>query len=1335
MRIRTFFHHFAWAALLLPVAATARSEEHRLTLVPIVNDERLEYIQENKAGTRVLTHDRGFAPRLWEAKSMRQIATLNAEGQGMVFEAHFSEDGNYVVTSAHDRIRVWNANSLELVGTWKSEDFGKDTVFTVAELSSDNTLLVVGCLDGKVLSADQKPGTKLTQLAALTSPTPMEPRPFVRDIEISSDGTLVAVCGNSKDAILVNRKSPGKLTKIGPHELGIGWIKISPDGAQVLTTGLDLRAGAYDSKTGQLQKAFEHVIGEKGGMPNTMMAALYVGKSLRNILVAGKDGTMSIYDRKTFTKVRDLKGYTSPIREIRVSQDGSSVATYPDAIEFGNDEELLKIWDVESGKQHPFARGALNPTAGEFSPDGKYFLVGYDDGSFRRHELTTGAIRTTTIGSVDIFERVHLIPGDRLVVAQRRGQEFVPQTLRTAIDMRNPSRTDQYFGRDFDFQVSPDGTMVFFPGVLRKEEEVTEVRAVWTVGTGKTIWGFWSDCEGSAWGSRGQCIAWDTKSVALYDLAVPEFKKILADQLTNVWFALLSPDNSVALIFDDNGSYAISTESGKMLWKSDPPGSPFAGSYTISSDSKLAVLSTDSDSKVVNLKTGEVVSKIDIMEGISSGKELNRFCPVSMSNDGRWVIFPQFDHTIFVDAKTGKRSFTLDSDDDALDSARTRISPDGKRYLVNKDRKVSLYDVSGANPRLEATYQLADMVMSITWTTDGSRIVTSDRTNQMSVFSASQFMPASSPKETQSLVRLGRFVTMQDGSWLVMDEEGRYDATDPSDVSGGAYVLRWAGGVEPIDVSQLKALYYEPNLLAKVMGLDKSPKRAVPDLSQIRLYPDIDLKPNSKKSSLIEVSLEPRDNGGIGKVRVFMNGKQIDEKNGVGFFGVDVSKYEAYMLPAARLPEGVGNILSVTATNEKGDLISRPVRLDVGVPTTLKAPEVNLYALCVGVGDYVGTRRDLKAPPSDASELGKALSAVGEGLLPGRVHVTTLTTEGQSRPDRKSILEWFDRTATQATSSDIVLIFFAGHGTSRIGETRGYFFLTADADPSDVTPAILGTSTISSEDLQRELKRIPADKQVIILDTCHSGAAADQLLAEDRSVSGDYARAYEAIKDSAGTWILAGAAADQLSYESINVEHGMLTYALLEGIDQASPNALRQGTNGDLFVDVERWFTYAANRVESLKNEVGVPGIQRPEFKRVLNGTSFDVGAIPKGKKGLVGLKAPKPIVILSTFEDSNDEDPLTLENLLTSSAEKADRIKVWTDVPKHPNVYRISGSYEVKEESVTVKVNVQKFDRQQNRTTKATLEFTSSTKLLKELSEKIWSDVQKKVLDLEGGG
>ena len=96
-------------------------------------------------------------------------------------------------------------------------------------------------------------------------------------------------------------------------------------------------------------------------------------------------------------------------------------------------------------------------------------------------------------------------------------------------------------------------------------------------------------------------------------------------------------------------------------------------------------------------------------------------------------------------------------------------------------------------------------------------------------------------------------------------------------------------------------------------------------------------------------------------------------------------------------------------------------------------------------------------------------------------------------------------------------------------------------------------------------------------------------------------RALERMKDRTGMYVLAGSAADAVSYEASLYGQGLLTYSLLFGIKGA---ALRNSE----FVDIMTLFQYSANKVPELAKDIG--GVQKPEIRIPHGGQSFDIGRL-----------------------------------------------------------------------------------------------------------------------------
>jgi hypothetical protein len=191
-------------------------------------------------------------------------------------------------------------------------------------------------------------------------------------------------------------------------------------------------------------------------------------------------------------------------------------------------------------------------------------------------------------------------------------------------------------------------------------------------------------------------------------------------------------------------------------------------------------------------------------------------------------------------------------------------------------------------------------------------------------------------------------------------------------------------------------------------------------------------------------------------------------------------------------------------------------------------------------------------------------------------------------------------------------------------------------------PTLKDVSTVSSAELfawlREPVKTMPL-KQVVILDTCAAGAAANDLmkLAEKRDIPPDQRRAIELLKDATGTFILMGSAADSASYEASQYGEGLLTYALLQGMRGES---LDDGSR----LGVNRWFEKASEDVPDLARSIG--GIQKPVIAAP-KGTGFPVALLTAEDRAKIPLATAKPQLLKVVCENEDQEDPLDLRALV----------------------------------------------------------------------------------------
>jgi hypothetical protein len=164
-----------------------------------------------------------------------------------------------------------------------------------------------------------------------------------------------------------------------------------------------------------------------------------------------------------------------------------------------------------------------------------------------------------------------------------------------------------------------------------------------------------------------------------------------------------------------------------------------------------------------------------------------------------------------------------------------------------------------------------------------------------------------------------------------------------------------------------------------------------------------------------------------------------------------------------------------------------------------------------------------------------------------------------------------------ANPDDTVVIYFAGHGVMEpdrsSGDSDGY---SKYLMPHDATPSDLFGSALSMEELSRIVQRLRAERVVLIIDSCFSGAAGGRTPFEPNAASrGVITDEFLARIASTGKGrvILTASGSREVAQESSELRHGVFTYFLLEGLRGAAD------LDRDEHVDVDEIYKYVSQKV------------------------------------------------------------------------------------------------------------------------------------------------------------
>jgi len=156
----------------------------------------------------------------------------------------------------------------------------------------------------------------------------------------------------------------------------------------------------------------------------------------------------------------------------------------------------------------------------------------------------------------------------------------------------------------------------------------------------------------------------------------------------------------------------------------------------------------------------------------------------------------------------------------------------------------------------------------------------------------------------------------------------------------------------------------------------------------------------------------------------------------------------------------------------------------------------------------------------------------------------------------------------------MVIIFFAGHGAterdalSPDGDGLEKYLLPWEADPKD-----LYSTAIPMREIAYILDRIQSERLIFIADACYSGASGGRTVGTGGQRATISETFLERLASGRGKVIITASAANEVSVEKENLQHGVFTYYLLEGLRGAA-DMDRDGT-----ITVEEVYRYVSEKV------------------------------------------------------------------------------------------------------------------------------------------------------------
>ena len=274
--------------------------------------------------------------------------------------------------------------------------------------------------------------------------------------------------------------------------------------------------------------------------------------------------------------------------------------------------------------------------------------------------------------------------------------------------------------------------------------------------------------------------------------------------------------------------------------------------------------------------------------------------------------------------------------------------------------------------------------------------------------------------------------------------------------------------------------------------------------------------------------------------------------------------YASFLLQVAKRPQDVPNF--------------RPV-----APERLAAEK---YAVIVGVAKYKNSGDglpNLRFADRDATSLYDFLLSPQGGSFK-KENVKLLINEDATAQNVRSALFTF---LTKPREQDMVVLYFAGHGSPDPHDRRNLYLLTYDTQLDD-----MGGTAFPMWQLQDVFVRvIKARRVVTFTDSCHSYGVSGQLYGgseKSNNLINQYLAAYAASADRA---VITASDVSELSAESEKWGggHGVFTHFVLQGLEgEGDYNHDGTVTAGELFQYVR---TQVQKATDNEQTPIAMPGL------------------------------------------------------------------------------------------------------------------------------------------------
>jgi WD40 repeat protein len=951
-------------------------------------------------------------------------------------------------------------------------------------------------------------------------------------IEFNRQGNAILSLDDDGTIILWDISSGKDIKKLRLPDDRFTCASFSPDGMEIVTGSRKSGVATWNINTGEKNREFTAVpkdlLSARAFSYNEARSVAFSGDG--KFIIAGVgDNTAILWDAKTGDEIRKFKktrtSCTSCIAEAVITSDNKYI--------FTGRTDSIKMFDRTSGSLLREFYGRGGSMAGlAISNDGRY-VAAIEYGVAKAWDIKTGKMLTQagdysqnkTLSVAISNDGKHLITGSEKRFTEiwdiASGEKILKlEGYLNQVDERILSDSYMYWAALVnEAKLSPDGRFIAI-GRTGNNAKIIDFK------TGRvyaTLKGHKSMVISLCFSPDGKYLATgglDGKAI-VYNVETGEPVQTISfrDEKLAIFSVDISTDGKMLATADWGGFvYIWDIETGKMI-------------QGVSPHERMGVYQVKFSANGVYFISAGLDRKLKLTE-IDTGEEIRVFTghtdlvnSINLSPDGDKIITSGWDGTIRVwDFYSGLQVIKIRAHEGGVYNAK--FDPTGK-YIVSggDDFLIKEWDASTGALICELAGHQGG-VGDVNITKDLQYIISGSRDGSIRIWD----LP-----EKREIVSM---IFLNENDWFIKNPQGYFDASE-----GAFNSISFVKGTEVYSISQFFNEYYRPGLYTEalegniamfrqniIQAIEKSPPPGI----EIILPEEGSLMDSPIASFMVKVT---NNGGGVKEFKVMHNGKrqEVDASDlkRMTREGQNTTKvFDINLVPGE-------NDISVSAFSN-GDIESEQENIKLVYKGLQKSSDC--YLLSVGINKYQNENLTLTYARPDAQAFASFLSSKGDKLF-NKIFSYTLYDESATKA---KILSAIDEISKSMKKEDVFVFFYAGHGSTEEGV---FYFITSEITGLYQQDKLQNALRVT--ELQEKFKMLPALKQVIFIDACHSGSSVETLAMRGASEE----KALAQLSRSSGVHVMASSESEQQSAEIKSLGHGVFTYVLLEALSGKADGA------------------------------------------------------------------------------------------------------------------------------------------------------------------------------------